>query len=328
MRFRTGGAAARRFRREFIVAIVAALPALSACDLTEVSIAPAEDIVVVEGVLRAYARGQSIVLHRSIRDRTVRAEPGAQVTLSNRGGGSSITLAQTDDESCVIQPFNQDADSVLFHPSCYGTPLNAGVSGFDVMPGETYDLQVLTSDGREIRGRTTVPGNFGLRWNGRIEYQRIVCSVEPWTNTPFSWTVARGAWSYLSTLEIRGLDEALVGRGIDAPPRLELNGVSISETDTTVVVPSEIGVLNFGEVDQDILKVLQEGFPPGVTVRLVIAAADRNFVNSVRGGSFNPSGQVRISSVIGDGVGVFGSVITRDVYMVVESNSQLPRCGS
>ncbi len=42
---------------------------------------------------------------------------------------------------------------------------------------------------------------------------------------------------------------------------------------------------------------------------MTVAAADRNYINGVRGGSFNPSGQVRISSVTGDGVGVFGSLV-------------------
>lgn len=39
-----------------------------------------------------------------------------------------------------------------------------------------------------------------------------------------------------------------------------------------------------------------------------IAAGDRNYVNWLRGGRFNPSGMIRVPSVHGDGTGVFGSV--------------------
>ena len=44
-----------------------------------------------------------------------------------------------------------------------------------------------------------------------------------------------------------------------------------------------------------------------------IAAADRNYVNWVRGGNFNPSGQVRVPSVRGDGTGVFAATVVRSL---------------
>jgi hypothetical protein len=38
-------------------------------------------------------------------------------------------------------------------------------------------------------------------------------------------------------------------------------------------------------------------------------------VNWVRGGSFNPSGTVRVPSISGGGTGVFGSLVTRTVRL-------------
>jgi hypothetical protein len=71
--------------------------------------------------------------------------------------------------------------------------------------------------------------------------------------------------------------------------------------------------------NQNLLRLLQTGLPGGTTARVVVAAADRNYINGVRGGSFNPSGPVRISSVVGDGVGVFGSLAPLHASVVVGS---------
>jgi hypothetical protein len=62
-------------------------------------------------------------------------------------------------------------------------------------------------------------------------------------------------------------------------------------------------------------------------VRLTVAAVDRNYVNGVRGGSFNPSGRVRVSSVTGDGEGVFGSLVPLTLEVeVLRGPSRLPAC--
>jgi hypothetical protein len=111
-------------------------------------------------------------------------------------------------------------------------------------------------------------------------------------------------------MRVLGLRPILAERGIiDAPDPLDLQGLAVSAEDTTLVLPDEFGVFERFEYDQDVLRALQGGFPDGVDVVLMVAAADRNYVNGVRGGRFNPSGPVRISSVVGDGVGVFGSLV-------------------
>ena len=72
---------------------------------------------------------------------------------------------------------------------------------------------------------------------------------------------------------------------------------------------------------------LQGGLPAGSTAELAITAVDRNYVNWARGGNFNPSGQVRIPSLSGDGTGVFGSTVGRGFdILVTDRPSGLPAC--
>ena len=71
-----------------------------------------------------------------------------------------------------------------------------------------------------------------------------------------------------------------------------------------------------------------EGLPDGVAAEVSITAVDRNFVNWARGGNFNPSGQVRVPSLFGEGTGVFGSTIGRTFRVIVSSDSipETPDC--
>jgi len=71
---------------------------------------------------------------------------------------------------------------------------------------------------------------------------------------------------------------------------------------------------------------LSRGLPEGVSAEVVIAAADRNYVNWVRGDSFNPSGAVRVASVRGDGTGVFGSFSSARFRLRVTRGGTLPAC--
>jgi len=58
-----------------------------------------------------------------------------------------------------------------------------------------------------------------------------------------------------------------------------------------------------------VFELLRDGVPAEAEARLVLLAADRNYTNAVRGGRFNPSGNVRLTSVVGDAVGLFGSIV-------------------
>jgi hypothetical protein len=174
-----------------------------------------------------------------------------------------------------------------------------------------------------------VPGYFALRdmpYDTRNRSPSRICFIRPGTRLPISWTESEGAWSYISQLRISGLRKALEPQGIGAPEPLELRGLSVSQTDTDIVLPSEFGVFERFQLDQELLTALQDGFPNEVGMELVVAAADRNWVNSVRGGSFNPSGQVRVSSVVGDGIGVFGSLVPLRTVILVRPQAPVQPC--
>jgi hypothetical protein len=312
---------APQISRRYALALAALLLALlPACELAEVVTEPGRDLVVVEAILRAGLDHQIVVLHRSIADGGVRGEPDADIRII--GPGEEYTFVETSLGVCADGISPEGTDSIDVRASCYINPVRGGLA---VTRGTTYELRIVTADGRKIRGRTTIPGRFQFRSVPPLR-PGTDCSLPPDTNLPLVWSVSDGAWSYVAGMEITGLKDALASRGIDAPDRLELTGVSVSESDTTLIVPSELGLFELGDTNQEILKVLQKGFPAGVFVDLTIAAADRNYVNALRGGGFNPSGNVRISSVVGDGVGVFGSIFPRDLQIQVGEDLPYPSC--
>ena len=254
----------------------------------------------------------------------MREEPGATVTISEPDG-FPVTLREVPLEVCAIEAPASDLQEVPeVRASCYATESEDALT---VLPGSTYELSVLTTAGERVRGRTTVPGNFhGLRPAVPPSQPFPICGLPPRQNLELMWTQSAGAWSYLATIRITGLGTALSGTDIIAPNSLELTGLSISQSDTTMVLPAEFGLFELADLDDRLLILLQEGFPPGVNVHLRLNALDRNFVNAIRGGSFNPSGPVRVSSVVGDGIGVFGSYVPRELFIVVEPASTLSPC--
>lgn len=299
---------------------------IGGCTLGEVTAAEGGDVLVVEAYLQAAPQVQQVVLlHRSLRDGAARPEPGARVIVTGPDG-TAVTLDEAPLRLCASLPESDPGESFRVEATCYATDFADEVA-LEIAPGQTYELEVVSVDGERIRGRTTVPARFrGLRPPIPSAALPPACSIRPRTNLELMWTESEGAWSYLATLEISGLESALEGTGIETPDRVDLTGLSISQSDTTLVMPAEFGLFELTNLDQDLIAYLQGGFPPGVIVRLRLSALDRNFVNAIRGGSFNPSGAVRISSVVGDGLGVFGSYVPRDLWLVVEEGSPVPPC--
>jgi hypothetical protein len=262
-----------------------------------------------------------VVLHRSLQGELVRGEPGATVTLTGPDG-DVVPLPQLPLEFCAGSVSPELTDSLSVAATCYATDF---ADRERVRAGETYELEVVTRGGERVRGRTTVPGEFEFR-SPVTQGEFFFCALPERTNLPLVWTRSKGAWSYLATMEVMGLRAALEGTGIEAPERLELTGLAISESDTTLVIPADFGLFELTNVPTELLVYLQNGFPPGVSVRLRLAALDRNYVNAIRGGSFNPSGPIRLSTVVGDGVGVFGSYVAHELFIVVETTAPLPDC--
>lgn len=313
--------------RPVVWRVLAALAIVSAgmlagCSLDEVTVPDGGDLLVAEAHLQAGQGDQFVLLHRAFQGRSVRGEYDASVALRMPNG--ETMPFRTRSSTCVGGLAPGRPDSLRVQVTCYAP---SDIDTLRIEPGGTYELDVLSATGERLRGRTTVPQDFLLRrpaYPGTVAFP--VCSLPPRTNFPLEWTRAEGAWSYLAVLDITGLAGALEGTGIDTPDRLELTGLAISASDTTLVMPRDFGLFELAHVSTELLIYLQDGFPAGVTVGVRLLALDRNYVNAIRAGSFNPSGPIRTSSVVGDGAGVFASYTQRNLFIVVEDDSALPAC--
>jgi hypothetical protein len=296
---------------------VAALLLASGCTIAEVATTEPAELLVVEAILRPDVAVQRVMLHSTLTGGSAAsvAEEGATVRVRTPAGREMVFTQSPTSEPCLSEaPFVQVA--------CY---LSAGQDGFWVRPGAEYLLTVTTRDGRRAFGRTRVPGAFELV-RPNVSRSRA-CRLPPSTPLPLEWRRSDGAWSYIADLELRGLREALAGRVPGAiPESLNLTALSISEADTTMLLPRDFGLFQRTQIDQPLLLALRDGLPAGVTAHLVLVAADRNYVNGVRGGAFNPSGQVRIPSVAGDATGVFGSLVAETLLIEVASSGALRPC--
>jgi hypothetical protein len=286
------------------------------CDLREITIAEPDDVVVAEIVLRAGASLQTAYLHRT------------SALGSARVFDASIVV--TDADSLTVLRFEADADSLCLSPArtvpdaSTGTCYVANDEALSVEPGRTYSVLVTLRDGRAMTGTTTIPEDFVVRSPAHAE-----CYLTPHSTTDLVWTSSAGTAAYLVQTRLPGLREALRAGGADIPGSgpVRLTGLSITALDTTLVFPSELGL--FGRFDDSIhpiLVAIRDGLPPGIATDMAIAAVDPNYVNWVRGGNFNPSGAVRISSLSGDGIGVFGSAVVRNLWLVTHGADELPAC--
>jgi hypothetical protein len=304
------GAALRR-------ATLAALLATAAgCELQEITIADAEDVIVAEFTLVAGARLQTGILHRT-QGTGMTSEPvlAARVVVTEEDG-SEHTFEPRSDNLCFTG--GDDAHDA----TCY---LSASVLGPGswVRAGQRYTLRIALPDGRVLTGVTSVPDSFGL-----LRPSAPVCALPPDQPLEIVWSRSPTAWVYAAETELQGIAAALEPRGVDAPrDPLRLFGLALSNRDTAIAFPAEFGV--FDRFDPDLtqtLAAIQGGLPPGVEAEVVIAAADRNYVNWERGGAFNPSGFVRVPSVFGDGTGVFAAILPLTFFLTTADVPSLPSC--
>jgi hypothetical protein len=303
----------------FGMAALAGLVLLSGCELEEVSIAIPEDVLVVEAYLMAGDETDELTafLHWTLGTRPARDLLDASVTAYAEEG-EDVPLFLTSVSDCVFQERREEVEGVCFA---------AGPDVEDVFqPGTRARLRVRLADGRELEGGTDVPFDIQL-----LQPQgRSLCALPPGLNIEFSWNPSPGTWAYSAEAEISGLVDALAATGVEVEAdSVALLGLAVSESDTTIVFPKEFGVFERFDLEQEIAVALQEGLPLGALAKVAIGALDQNYVNWVRGGNFNPSGTVRVSSLRGDGVGVFGSVVRRVVTVAgAYPNSIVPGCFS
>ncbi|HSJ24649.1 MAG TPA: hypothetical protein VK929_08280 [Longimicrobiales bacterium] len=283
---------------------------LAACELQEIVIATASDTVVAEVVLHAGSPAQTAYLHRSVTPGGTARVHGARVFIEDQERGGEFELVATDDDVCLV-PAPPPALAGV------GTCHAATVPADAVRPGATYSLRVELPDRAPLQATTRVPSDFDF-----VMPSVASCRLSPGTTLPLVWTRADGAWVYVMQARFSGLASALRRQGVSVPPAtpepLDLLGVAIGASDTTMTFPAGFGVFDrASEALHPVLVAIQDGLPSDVETEVVVAAADRNYVNWVRGGSFNPSGTVRVPSVTGAdpaaGTGLFGSLVTRSV---------------
>jgi len=300
------------------LSVVTAVSFLAGCELEEITLAEVENVVIAEIYLDIGAdRSDNVArafLHRTVGVPDAESLPplyDALVTMT-RSDGFSFPLLPEDTDDCL-------ESSPIEEP---GACFIADAATAFIEPGDVVEVLVELPGGGEIRGATRVPGGFELVGIPDI------CSLVPNALMTVEWSTSAEAWAYLSETSIRGLPNALRPEGIvvrDDP--LYLLGLSISDSDTTVVFPSEFGVFNRFDLDADLAVRLQRELPAGSNAEISITAVDRNYVNWARGGNFNPSGQVRVPSLSGDGTGVFASTVGRGFDVLVTSQaSGLPAC--
>lgn len=285
-----------------------ALIGAGACELDEITVIDFADVVVAEVFVTLGSTP---------------ADHGVRALLHGTGAGGAPDSETFDDAQVRIVRGADTLDLTLgavtacvdsLPPGLAGSCFVDGGSAGVLNPGDALQLTVALADGRTLLGAARIPGDFQLNGIGAS------CRLEPDTVLALRWTRSADAWAYVNETEISGLPAALAAEGIvveDDP--LYLLGLSISAADTTVVFPSQFGVFDRFDLDQDIALRLQRGLPDGTDAEVSVTAVERNYVNWVRGGSFNPSGQVRVASLRGDGTGVFGAAVTRRFTVVAEA---------
>lgn len=294
-------------------------PVFGGCELTSVEIATPEDVVVAEVVLRTDTPHQRAFLYRTLSGSGVGSSrvDSARVRIVSEDGLRSLPLLQLATPFPCLEDAALVPDSV--QGSCYASTPVGGEEGF-IQPGRRYQLEIELPDGRRLDGTTTVPGAFEI-----VRPAITPCRAD--APILLVWTRSEGAWSYQAAADFSNLAPGLRALGVAEPPdELTLTGVSIGVADTTLAFPNEFGVFERFSVDRDLLLALQRGLPEGGRADIVLAAGDRNYVNWVRGGNFNPSGQIRVPSITGDGTGVFGSLAVTGLTVVNDGSATMPGC--
>jgi hypothetical protein len=287
--------------------------AAAACELQEVTVVDYTDVVVGEVYVMLGADPQEHTVRAFLHGTAAGGEPDAEtfddatVRITRPGLVLDLTLGPI--ASCV-DSVAQDATGSCFEDGGLASSL---------APEDALDLTIDLADGRRLLGALTIPGDF------QLDGIPPTCRMPPDTLLDLRWTRSAGAWAYVNETSIDGLRDALAGEGIEVEEDpLHLLGLSISAADTNMVFPSEFGIFDRFDLDQGLAVRLQRGLPEGTAALVTVAAVERNYVNWARGGNFNPSGQVRVASLRGDGTGVFGAAVVRTFSVLATDASGAP----
>lgn len=330
---RRAGPAFRRSRSSggLVHGFIAVAVLAAGCELTEVTVELPDDVIVAEAhvVLTLDLEDDEAslaswtLLHRTYQPEEAASLSRAVITVSGERRNTVRLVEQDSVETCISPDTTEDFSSE--GAACY----RAEATPAPFASGEVLSLRVRAADGRVLTGAGIVPGAFEMTG---LTHEDGRCRINPGTNYRLEWTPSDDSWAYLVDARLEGLTAALASRGIDAPDTLHLQGVSVGREDTDMVFPRNLGLFDFLDSDEDerdVIRALEDGLPEGVQAAVAITAIDRNWVNWVRGGNFNPSGQVRIPSVFGEGTGLFGTAIQRRLWIEASEarDGKPPLCG-
>lgn len=282
------------------------LTLLTGCQLTEISMVRPEGHLVGEAYVMVGDGDDQVTvfLHETLgtKDPAVLASATVKIRV---GQALELFLEPQFPEICLMP---EAAEKV--RGSCFAA--GPEVDGL-IQPGDRVEVEISLRDGRSLRGTTVLPGELKLLQPRNAP----LCALPPGRHLPMVWSRSAGAWAYSAESSIWGLRGALAGRGIEVEKdSVALQGLAVSEKDTVIVFPREFGVFSRAQLQRELALALQEGLPRGAAAVVTLAALDRNYVNWVRGGNFNPSGLVRVPSLRGDGTGVVASAVRRTLGVV------------
>ncbi len=313
------------------ITIFAVSSLATGCELTEVTVELPDDVIVAEAqVVLTLGHDDDetsltawTLLHRTYQPEGAPSLSGAVITVSGEGQNTIRLVEQDSVDLCIVPDSTEDFSTE--GAACY----RAEATPAPFSPGEVLSLDIRAADGRVLAGTSLVPGAFSLIGLTQRDGQ---CRLQPDTNYRFVWTPSDDSWAYIVDARLEGLAAAFASRDINAPDTLYMVGISIGREDTDIVFPRNLGVFDFFDSDEDereVIRALRNGLPEGSRAAVAITAVDRNWVNWARGGNFNPSGQVRIPSIFGEGTGMFGTAIQRRVWVRSSQRGpgEPPLCG-
>jgi hypothetical protein len=259
------------------VAFVAALLAVSACEIEKVGIPTTEARLSTHGVLSASAPTQVVLLERTRNGTVLPLAPPfdlADPIVSDQGVAETdaiVTLQTPDGQTLVARE-----DKVVS-----GDVSGRGIYRF-ALPGASlarmgsYRLSVLTTKGERLSGETTVPGGAVAPAAQPRRFDRV-------RDTAFiSWAAAPGARSYYVRIETPFGPRAFF-------------------TDSTRVRLT-------GDLRNADILSLPHIFIPGFPQAVTVSAVDSNFYDWYRTRSDPLSGRGLLNRVSG-GFGFFGSLV-------------------
>jgi len=316
-------------------AALAMVIALSACDLADVEILPAPDVIVASATVvvtvdpdaPSQRRMQIVTMLTRHRNEVPFDVPGASVVVTSESG-QTVRLVEAEHlrGTCTV---HSEESGYPFAPvgSCYTNIASA--NSFSFSSGESISLTVTTPEGQVLHGTSTIPATF-VPTDLTLVGGR--CRIDPDTSHRFTWHAVEGAWAHLAEAEIEGLNADLWSSG--AALYLPVSVLGRGRDVTDMVFPRDFLLELLSDVDHVArYRALHEGLPGGASADIAFAAVDRNWANWMREGRVNIGGVTVIPSVFGDGTGWFGTAVRWQVK--VESRvanegageEELPLCG-